>query len=195
MTRDSSDRDTIDVAEEIDRTARQMELADPDDGLGRLDKIINRSVEAIGVLALTTIVAVVFANAASRYLLNHSFSWAEELVQMTIPWLAMSGVFLSMRRGTMIRIDYFFEKLPAAAQPVIAKAGLAFNCLVLATLAYISYDFVRLFGGDMTLYTGLPVGFSTSALLFGAAGVAMAYAAAFISAFRSGPRNRNGDLT
>lgn len=193
MAETSRNRDTEAVAERIARTARKMELADPDEGLGRLDRTINRSIEAIGVLALTSIVAVVFLNASSRYILNHSFTWAEEMVQMTMPWLAMSGVFLSMRRGTVIRIDFFFEKMPARVRPFIARAGLAFNCLVLATLAYVSYDFVRLFGGDKTLYVGLPTGASTSALMFGAAGVAMAYAAAFVGAFRRGSAKADGE--
>lgn len=184
MTKSGKDRDGTAVAEQIDRSARKLELADPDAGLGRLDRGINRLVEAIGVLALASIVLVVFANASSRYLLNSSFSWAEEMVQMTLPWLAMAGVFLSVRRGTVIRIDFFFEKLPARMRVGVARAGLAFNCIVLATMAVVSLDFVRTFGGDMTLYVGLPTGVSTSALVFGAAGAAMAYAAAFVSAFR-----------
>ncbi|ABV95902.1 TRAP transporter - DctQ subunit (plasmid) [Dinoroseobacter shibae DFL 12 = DSM 16493] len=192
MTQPDTDRDAEALAARLDQSARRMELADPDAGLGRLDRAINRVVEAIGVLALVLIVGVVFANASARYLLNFSFTWAEELVQMTIPWLAMSGVFLSVRRGTVIRIDFFYEKMPARLRPVVARAGLAFNCLVLAVMAYVSFDFVRLFGGDKTLYVGLPTGVSTSALVFGAAGVAMAYAAAFVSAFLGRTTNRNG---
>lgn len=109
MTQPDTDRDAEALAARLDQSARRMELADPDAGLGRLDRAINRVVEAIGVLALVLIVGVVFANASARYLLNFSFTWAEELVQMTIPWLAMSGVFLSVRRGTVIRIDFFYE--------------------------------------------------------------------------------------
>lgn len=177
------------VADEIERSARQMELADPDDGLGRIDRAINRVVELIGVAALSAIVAVVFANATARYLLGGSFSWGEEMVQMTIPWLAMAGVFLSVRRGTMIRIDFFFEKLPASLRGAVARAGLAFNAAVLGLLAWVSFDFVRLFGGDMALYVGLPMGVSTSALVFGAAGAAMAFAARLAGSFaRGGPQ-------
>lgn len=170
------------ISERIERKSMRMELSDPDAGLGRTNRSVNRLVEVIGVAALASIVAVVFANATSRYLLNNSFSWAEEAVQMIIPWLAMAGVFLSIRRGTVIKIDFFFEKMSERWRRFVARAGLVFNCMVLAMLAYVSYDFVRLFGGDMSLYVGLPVGFSTSALVFGAAGASMAYAAAFVSA-------------
>lgn len=193
MTESDGDREAGPIAAEIERSTRQLELADPDAHLGRLDRLINRCVEVIGVTALTGIVGVIFVNATSRYLLNNSFAWAEEVVQMTIPWLAMAGVFLSIRRGTAIRIDFFFEKLPPRVQGALARAGFAFNCAVLALLAWVSFDFVRLFGGDVALYVGLPMGVSTSALVFGAAGAAMAYAAAILGAWRPGGSGTDGE--
>lgn len=187
---DDNGPDPGSLADEIDRTARRIELSDPDQGLGRIDRAINRIVELIGVLALASIVAVVFANATSRYLLGGSFSWGEEMVQMTIPWLAMTGVFLSIRRDTMIRIDFFFEKMPERLRGHVARAGLAFNAAVLGLLAWVSLDFVRLFGGDMALYVGLPMGVSTSALVFGSAGAAMAFAAKLAGSFIGGGERR-----
>ncbi|MBO6756889.1 MAG: TRAP transporter small permease [Roseibium sp.] len=195
MTNTGRDQRQEALAEKIDRSSRSLELADPDKGLGKLGRTINQIVEAIGVLALLTIVSVVFANAAARYLLNFSFTWAEELVQMTIPWLAMSGVFLSVRRGTMIRIDYFFEKMPGRLRRFVAHTGLIFNCLVLAMMAFVTFEFVSIFGGDKTLYVGLPTGAATSALVFGAAGAAMAYAAAFVSAVSDGAPTGKGGKT
>lgn len=181
MTKNADGPGPSSVADEIDRSVRRLELSDPDEGLNRIDRAINLIVELIGVIALSAIVAVVFANATSRYLLGGSFSWGEEMVQMTIPWLAMTGVFLSVRRGTMIRIDFFFEKMPPRWRRLVARVGLAFNAAVLGLLAWVSFDFVRLFGGDMALYVQLPMGVSTSALVFGAAGAAMAFAAKFVA--------------
>ncbi len=184
MEKTDENTKAVDIAAEIDQSSRKMELADPDEALGGLDRAINRIVEGAGVIALVVIVTVVFANATSRYLLNSSFAWAEEMVQMTIPWLAMTGVFLSIRRGTAIRIDFFFEKLSPGMRNVVGKAGYVLSFLVLGLMAYVSYDFVRLFGGDVALYVGLPMGVSTSALVFGAAGAALAFAAAFIGSLR-----------
>jgi TRAP-type C4-dicarboxylate transport system permease small subunit len=181
MSSEDQSADAGSVAEKIDLTARNMELSDPDFGFHRIDRAINRIVEFIGVVALSGIVAVVFANATSRYLLGGGFSWGEEMVQMMIPWLAMTGVFLSVRRGTMIRIDFFYEKLSGRLRRFVVRAGLAFNVAVLGLLAWVSFDFVRLFGGDMALYVGLPMGVSTSALVFGAAGAALAFAAQLVA--------------
>ena len=172
------------LSEKIEEATKKLELTDPDANAGLLDKFVNRLVEAVGVSVLVMIVVVIFANAFSRYALNYSFSWAEELVQMSMPWLAMTGVFLSVRRGTMIKIDYFFEKIPERYQPAIAYFGYSLNILILLSMAIVSLEFVFLFGGDEALYVGLPTGFSTSALVWGMAGAAMAYFAEFFRVWR-----------
>ena len=172
------------LSEKIEEATKRLELADPDANSSLIDKCVNRLVEAVGFSVLVMIVVVIFANAFSRYALNYSFSWAEELVQMSMPWLAMTGVFLSVRRGTMIKIDYFFEKIPERFQPAIAYFGYSLNILILMSMAIVSLEFVFLFGGDEALYVGLPTGFSTSALVWGMAGAAMAYFAEFFQVWR-----------
>ena len=166
-----------DLAAQIAAATRDLELRDPDAGLSFIDRLANRLVEIVGVTVLVAIVAVIFTNAVSRYLLDYSFIWAEEMVQMSMPWLAMTGVFLSVRRGTMIRVDFFFEKFPSPVQRAVATLGYAVNVAVLLLMAWVSWDFVRLFGGDVALYVEIPTGWSTSALVFGAVGAAMAYLA------------------
>jgi len=173
------------IAEQIGEATRRMELRDPDEGQSLADRLVNQVVEVVGVSVLVAIVLVIFVNAVSRYALNYSFIWAEEMVQMSMPWLAMTGVFLSVRRGTMIRIDFFFEKIPARLQGAVANFGYALCIAVLLFMAWISLDFVRQFGGDVALYVEIPTGWSTSALVFGGAGAAMAYAAEFYREWRA----------
>lgn len=179
-----------DIADKIEAATRKLELQNPDEGLPLGDRIVNSIVEIVGVTVLSSIVLVVFLNAVSRYAFGYSFSWAEEFVQMSMPWLAMTGVFLSVRRGTMIRIDFFFDMIPARYQGLVAKAGYALNVGVLLAMAWVSLDFVKLFGGDVALYVAVPVGWSTSALVWGAAGAAMAYLAEYYKEWRA----RSGGL-
>jgi hypothetical protein len=63
-----------DLAERIGAVSRQHELEDPDRALPLADRLINRAVELLGVGLLGGILAIVFANALSRYALNHSFA-------------------------------------------------------------------------------------------------------------------------
>jgi len=94
-------------------------------------------------------------------------------------------VFLAVRRRTMIRIDFFFDKIPANLQYLFAYFGYAVNVAVLGFLAWVSLDFVKIFGGDVALYVEVPVGWSTSALVLGAAGAAIAYLVEFYREWRS----------
>ena len=127
--------DSGDLAGRIDEASREQELRDPDEGLGRLGRTVNRVAEVVGVAALGTIVAVIFANAVGRYAFNTSLIWAEELVLLLVPWLAMTGVFLSVRRGTMIRIDHFFGKLPRGIRRPLGPLGHLFSAIVLTFMA------------------------------------------------------------
>ena len=180
------------LAGRIAEATRRQELRDPDEGLGRIDRAVNRVAEIAGVAALGTIVATVFANAVGRYAFNSSIIWAEELVLLLVPWLAMTGVFLSVRRGTMIRIDYFFEKLPRILRRPLGPLGHLFSACVLTFMAGISVQFVLLFGSDRALYLEIPRSYSSSALVIGGFASALAFVVALVREHRGSRRRGAG---
>ena len=172
------------LAGRIAEASRRQELRDPDEGLGLVDRTVNRVAEIIGVSALAVIVLTIFANAVGRYAFNWSIIWAEELVLLLVPWLAMTGVFLSVRRGTMIRIEYFFEKLPRALRRPLGPLGHLFSACVLTFMAGISVQFVLLFGFDRALYLEIPRIYSSSALVVGGFASALAFIAVLVREHR-----------
>jgi TRAP-type C4-dicarboxylate transport system permease small subunit len=167
-----------DLAERIGAVSRQHELEDPDRGLPLAERVINRAVELLGVGLLGGIFAIVLANALSRYALDHSFVWAEEVVISLVPWLAMTGLFLSVRRRQMIRIEFFLDKFTPAARRTLAVLAELLGAAMLAWLAWLGFNYVATFGGDPTPYLALPKGLFTSALWLGSAAAALAFAAA-----------------
>jgi TRAP-type C4-dicarboxylate transport system permease small subunit len=167
-----------DLAERIGAVSRQHELEDPDRGLPLADRVINRAVELLGVGLLGGVLAIVFANALSRYALDHSFVWAEEVVISLVPWLAVTGLFLSVRRRQMIRIEFFLEQFPPAVRRTLAVLAELLGAVMLAWLAWLGFNYVATFGGDPTPYLALPKGLFTSALWLGSAAAALAFAGA-----------------
>lgn len=167
-----------DLAARIGAASRRHELEDPDRGLPLADRVINRAVEILGVGLLGGILAIVFANALSRYALDRSFVWAEELVIGLVPWLAVTGLFLSVRRRQMIRIEFFVDRFDRSMRSVLAAGAQLLGAAMLAWLAWLGFNYVATFGGDRTPYLALPKGLFTSALWIGAAAVALAFAAA-----------------
>jgi TRAP-type C4-dicarboxylate transport system permease small subunit len=104
-----------------------------------------------------------------------------------VPWLAVTGLFLSVRRRQMIRIDFFLERFSPGMRSMLAALGQLLGAVMLAWLAWLGFNYVLTFGGDRTPYLALPKGLFTSALWLGAAAVALAFAGAAWHE-RRGPR-------
>jgi TRAP-type C4-dicarboxylate transport system permease small subunit len=170
-----SDEDRL--GQKISEVSRWQELRDPDEGLPPIDRVINKIAEILGVAVLGSIAGIVFINACMRYLLNTSIIWAEEVVISIIPWLAMLGLFLAIRRQTMIRIEYFFEKFPSYVQRPLAVLGHILCTAVFAYVGWLGLGHVFAFGSDTLPYLGLPVGIFTVAIFVGGVVAALAFLA------------------
>ena len=166
-----------DLAEKVGEAARALEFSDPDVGASPIDRWINRIFEVVGVAVLAAIVLLVFANAVGRYAAAAPIIWAEELVIVMIPWLAMSGVFLSVRRRNVIRLEYFTDRLPPATRTVVNALAAVASAAAFVHLAFYSFQYVSLFGDDVTTYLKLPTGWFTAAMLIGSVAVALAFLA------------------
>jgi TRAP-type C4-dicarboxylate transport system permease small subunit len=174
------------LAVHVDQASRGLELADPDAGLLPVARMINRSVEAAGVGLLAAIMLIIFANAFGRYALNHSLVWAEEVVIALIPWLAVCGLFLSVRRRQLVRIEYFADGFAPPVRATINALGQLLCVIVLLYLAWVSLQYVQIFGGDRTPYLGLPKGLTSSAFVVGGALAALAFLATLVDEVRKG---------
>lgn len=176
------------LAIKISKISRRQELSDPDKDLPLADRVTNKTAEILGVFVLGSIVGIVFCNACMRYLLNTSIIWAEEVVINIIPWLAFIGLFLAIRRQTVIRIDYFFEKLPGYIQRPLEILSQILCATVFAYIAWLGLKHFMLFGRDTTPYLGLPVGIFTISIFVGGVFAAIA----FILEIRKGGKDRPG---
>jgi TRAP-type C4-dicarboxylate transport system permease small subunit len=163
------------LADQVGHAAQEMELSDLDAGASTIDRWINRVAEVIGVTTLAAIVLLVFGNAVGRYAAATPIIWAEELVIAIIPWLAMSGVFLSVRRRNVIRLDYFIAGLPRHMRTAINIFVAVLSAAAFTALAFYSFQFLSLFGGDTTIYLKLPTGWFKAAMLIGSVAAAVAF--------------------
>jgi len=156
-----------DLAKIISEETKRKELVDPDYGLPPIERNINKIAEILGVTILGSIVTIVFVNACMRYFLNQSLIWAEEVIIRLIPWLAMFGLFLAARRQSMIRIEYFFDKLSPTIKRHVAIFSDLWCSIILAYIGVYGLKYVFAFGSDTMPYLGFPKGLSTSAIFFG----------------------------
>lgn len=65
------------------------------------------------LIALVGVMAVlVFSNVVSRYLLNFSLIWVEELTRYMMVWVGFLGAGLVLRLGAHIAVETFQDLLP-----------------------------------------------------------------------------------
>ncbi|MFU0504761.1 TRAP transporter small permease [Pseudaminobacter sp. NGMCC 1.201702] len=179
--RDSEPSD--DLARAITRASIEAELENRVDET-TVDKWINGIVEFLGVLVLGAITLLVFANAFLRYTFNSGIIWADEIVIALVPWLAMLGMFLSVRRREIIRIGFLIDRLSPRARRLLLVCTELFSTVAFGYLALVSFNYVSLFGSDRSVYLSLSKGWFTSAMCLGAGLVCLAFLAETVSHFR-----------
>ncbi|CAN5811098.1 hypothetical protein BH23PSE1_BH23PSE1_00330 [soil metagenome] len=164
-----------DLARQIDAASRAADLQDFDAGASRIDRAVNTAAELAGVAVLITIVSIVFLNAAGRYGLGATMIWGDELVLSLLPWLGMLGMFLAIRRRQIIRIDFFTTLMSPAMRRVLEIVSSVFAAAAFLYLAFVSFQYVQLFGGDRTIYLRLQKGWFMAAMVIGPALAVGAY--------------------
>ncbi|MBM4305348.1 MAG: TRAP transporter small permease [Deltaproteobacteria bacterium] len=76
-------------------------------------RFLERVESSICIFFLLVMTCVVLLQVFTRYLLNYSFAWAEELVRYLMIWMVMIGAALVQSKNDHIRIDF----LPMLAGP------------------------------------------------------------------------------
>jgi TRAP-type C4-dicarboxylate transport system permease small subunit len=192
MSRETPSNDGLtDLARAVDAAARAADLQEDDDGAGRFGRAVNHVAEAAGVALLTVIVGVVFVNAVGRYALSFTFIWGDELVIGLMPWLGMIGMFLSIRRRQVIRIDFFVQAMPRWLRRALDVGGSLVAAAAFVYLAIAAFEWIEIFGGDRTIYLQLSKAWFMSAML---AGPALAVGAYLVLAWQDAVSRREGGL-
>lgn len=174
---------TDDLAQAITKASIEAELSTTVDETG-IDRWINGIVEFLGVVVLAAITLLVFANAVLRYTFNSGIIWADEVVIALVPWLAMLGMFLSVRRREIIRIGFLMDRLTPRSRRLLLIVTELASTIAFGYLTIVSFSYLSLFGADRSVYLSLSKGWFTSAMCIGAGLVGLAFFAEAVGHFR-----------
>jgi TRAP-type C4-dicarboxylate transport system permease small subunit len=105
--------------------------------LGRLETGFVRANRAAVIALMAAMAVLVFANVVSRYLLNYSLIWVEELTRYMMVWVGFLGAGLALRLGAHISVDLFQELLPPAGAKVLRGAIVAILALLFAAMTWL----------------------------------------------------------
>jgi TRAP-type C4-dicarboxylate transport system permease small subunit len=101
-------------------------------GLSALDWIVAKVVIASMAIMVTVIAAQVF----TRYALNLSLDWAEEISRLFFVWSIFFAIPLGVKHGAHVGIALLTDRLPPRAQDGLFRAMSALAMLLMAVVAY-----------------------------------------------------------
>lgn len=89
----------------------------------------------VGIL-FAAMVLVVFFNVVSRYYLDASLAWSEEVARFMLVWLVFLGAVLAYQKDEHLGLDILVKQLP---RRVGAAVGVATDLLVIFAIGLLIY--------------------------------------------------------
>lgn len=128
-----------------------------------LDKIVDYLVGFLMILLVIIGGAQVF----SRYILNYSLTWSEELSRYILVWLVFMAIGVGLRRKAHIGMNVIVAGCPAGIQRWFEL----FSCIVAivfgAVIAFYSYQLVQAAMFQTTAALGIPIRLIYYGMVFG----------------------------
>jgi TRAP-type C4-dicarboxylate transport system permease small subunit len=98
-------------------------------------------VDLPGLIALWGLAIIVFLQFFTRYVLNNSLAWTEEIARYVLILVAFLGAITVTRKGTHIFLEFFYRYVP----PVVGKwLSVAMEALTLFFYGYMAIVGVEL---------------------------------------------------
>ena len=133
----------------------------------RLVGAINLISKIFLITSLAVMAVISFAQVVSRFILNHSIFWSEEICRYGLVWLTIVGASLLINANRMISMTFVVQELNPKFQRVVS---ISFNTFVNIFLLLVIYGGTRLAimaGSQISVSTGIPMGYVYSIIPIG----------------------------
>ena len=98
----------------------------------------------------------VFLQFFTRYVLNDSFAWTEEIATYCLVAIVFIGAAMCVRLGRHIHVDFLFRYLPTGLARAVATAIDVIRTVFFAYGAYLVWQFMSLIEGETMTTVNLP---------------------------------------
>lgn len=97
-------------------------------------------VDLPGLLALWVLAVIVFLQFFTRYVLNDSLAWTEEIARYVLILVAFLGAVTVSRKGNHIFLEFFYRYLPPRAAKWLSVAMEALSTLFWGYLSWLAVE-------------------------------------------------------
>jgi TRAP-type transport system small permease protein len=79
-----------------------------------------RWIDSFAFITFWALAGVVFLQFFTRYVLNDSYAWTEEIARYLLIWVAFLGLFTVVRKETNIAVEIFYRWMPLRMRQVLS---------------------------------------------------------------------------
>jgi TRAP-type C4-dicarboxylate transport system permease small subunit len=109
----------------------------------------------------------VFLQFFTRYALNDSAGWTEEISRYLLICTVFIGATISVRKNNHIHVDFFYRYLPRAATRVLSTLVDLLRIAFFGYAAWLTFQLIQRIGAQRMAVVDLPIGLMYSVVLAG----------------------------
>lgn len=121
----------------------------------------------VTLLVFWAMAGLVFTQFFTRYVLNNSFAWTEELASYSLVVVVFLGSSMCVRLSRHIQVDLIYRFLPVAAGRALALLVDVLRTLFFAYAVWLLWRYVALVGEEPMVMVDAPKGIVYYAVLAG----------------------------
>jgi TRAP-type transport system small permease protein len=125
------------------------------------------------VLLFWALAGVVFTQFFTRYFLNNSASWTEEIARYLLIGVVFVGASIGVAKNNHIQVDLLYRYLPAGACRVLAVAVDVARVAFLAAMTFFTVQMMMKMGNYQMTIVDLPMNIVYAVVLFGFAAMTL----------------------
>lgn len=111
--------------------------------------------------------AVVFYQFFTRYALNNSASWTEEIARYLLICTVFVGAAISVRKNNHIQVDFFYRILPAKLMRVVSTIVDIARVLFCGYAAWLTWALMQKIGRQRMSIVDWPIGLVYTVVMIG----------------------------
>jgi TRAP-type C4-dicarboxylate transport system permease small subunit len=118
--------------------------------------LLEAILENLAMIFLVFMTIIIIGQVFTRYFLNFTAAWSEEVALILMVWFGFIGIALGVKRRTHLAIEYFVSLLNDKAQTIVFKYIDLTIIFFGAVLAYNGFKLVEVTKASTMAGTGLP---------------------------------------
>ncbi|MCK3658326.1 C4-dicarboxylate ABC transporter permease [Pasteurellaceae bacterium Pebbles2] len=130
----------------------------------KIQAALDKTLKALSIMALISMIVLVFFNALLRYFFDSGIAWSEEFARICFVYMIFLGIILVAKERGHLTVDIVIASLPAQYQMFFLFFA---DLLVLIAVSFITYGAYQLM--LLTYTQQMPATGISSAFLYGAA--------------------------